>query len=385
MSTIKAINVQHPSASTGLALDANGNANIAGTVVAGSSMGWRNRIINGSAILDQRKAGAIISISSYGYGVDRWGYQCFGGGVWSSQRSTVAPAGSTNSLALTVTSADSSIGSTDAYQLFQKIEGFNIADLGFGTASAQTITLSFWVRSSVTGTYSVGLSNAAFNRGYVGTFAVSAANTWEYKTITVPGDTAGTWVTDNGIGLQLAVDLGSGSASNVTAGLWQAVTTSTLRTSGSVNWVANAGATFYLTNVQLEVGSVATPFERRDYGRETMLAQRYYCTGFKGQTGQCWNSTDAAMTFKFPASMRANPTLSYTGGSVSIEIIGGSQNAQMDTLGVNGSVNQYGARVNSMSGRTTLVIPLDPANSDYARIMALVAAGELTIAPAEPT
>jgi hypothetical protein len=306
-------------------MDTSGNATVAGSLVASSSMGWRNRIINGEMRIDQRNAGASVSISAYGYGIDRWGYQCSGGGVWSSQRTTVVPAGYTNSLGLTVTTADASIGSTDVYQLFQKIEGFNVADLGFGTANAQTITISFWVRSSVTGTYSASLQNNAFNRGYVATFTINAANTWEYKTLTVVGDTSGTWTTDNTIGLQLSIDLGSGSASNITAGSWQAVTTSSLRTSGSVNWIATNGATFYITGVQLEVGTTATPFERRDYGRELVMCQRYcqksYPTGTAPGTtsiggyaanGGLANSTfNCRSSIRFAAEMRVAPTLSY--------------------------------------------------------------------------
>lgn len=276
MSTLAATNLKHASsASNNIVLDSSGNATFAGTAVPASSF-LRNRIINGDMRIDQRNAGAAVTISSYGYGLDRWGYQCSGGGAWSSQRSAVAPAGFPNSLILTVTTADASIGSTDVYQLFQKIEGFNASDFGFGTASAQTITVSFWVRSSVTGTYSASFQNASFNRGYVATFTVNVADTFEYKTITIPGDTSGTWDTTNGIGLQLAIDLGSGSASNITAGSWQSVSTSSLRTSGSVNWIANAGATFFLTGVQLEVGTAATPFERRQYGQELLLCQRYY-------------------------------------------------------------------------------------------------------------
>lgn len=323
MSTIKAINLVHPSGSTGITMDTSGNATVAGSLVASSSMGWRNRIINGEMRIDQRNAGASVSISAYGYGIDRWGYQCSGGGVWSSQRTTVVPAGYTNSLGLTVTTADASIGSTDVYQLFQKIEGFNVADLGFGTANAQTITISFWVRSSVTGTYSASLQNNAFNRGYVATFTINAANTWEYKTLTVVGDTSGTWTTDNTIGLQLSIDLGSGSASNITAGSWQAVTTSSLRTSGSVNWIATNGATFYLTGVQLEPGTAATPFERRDYGRELILCQRYFqksynqtsALGAVSAVGGIGTNPDATVSFKnfgpirFPVTMRATPTI----------------------------------------------------------------------------
>ncbi len=305
-------------------LDASGgsNAQLFGVASPPNSMGFRNRIINGDMRIDQRNAGASATISAYGYALDRWGFQCSGGGVWTAQRSSTVPTGFVNSLALTVTTADASIASTDVYQLFQKIEGFNSSDLGWGTANAQTITVSFQVRSSVTGTYSASVQNNAFNRGYVATFTINSANTWETKTITIPGDTSGTWTTDNSIGIQLAIDLGSGSASNITAGSWQATTTSTLRTSGSVNWIATNGATFYITGVQLEAGSVPTPFERRDYGRELMMCQRYYYRqgglAFLQIGAFLWDgSTNCSFNYQLPVAMRAVPTFSRSGSYAS--------------------------------------------------------------------
>jgi hypothetical protein len=322
MSTLAATNLKHESsASNNIVLDSSGNATFAGTPVPGSSF-LRNRIINGDMRIDQRNAGASVTISAYGYALDRWGFQCSGGGAWTAQRSSTVPTGFVNSLALTVTTADASIASTDVYQLFQKVEGFNVADLGFGTANAQTITIGFWVRSSITGTYSASVQNNAFNRGYVATFTVNAANTWEYKTLTVTGDTSGTWTTDNSIGMQFAIDLGSGSATNITAGSWQTVTTSALRTSGSVNWIATNGATFYITGVQLEVGTAATPFERRQYGQELALCQRYYMLSTNGYGGgyAAGGGNYRATSVSFPVTMRSSPTItlsSITYGSAS--------------------------------------------------------------------
>jgi hypothetical protein len=291
---------------TGAITEANG-----GTGTTTGYYGFKNRIINGAMVIDQRNAGASVSASSYGYVLDRFGFSITGGGVFNVQRSTTAPTGFINSQALTVTTADSSIAASDTYQAFHKIEGFNFADMGFGTANAQTFTLSFWVRSSVTGTYAVGFNNNAFNRSYVATYTINSANTFEYKTITVTGDTSGTWLTDNSIGINISFDLGSGSNFNATAGSWGAGSLS--RTSGSVNWIATNGATFYITGVQLEKGSTATSFDYRPYGQELLLAQRYFEKETCPVTVNARNASsvfqsDGRCPLTFKTSKRANPT-----------------------------------------------------------------------------
>jgi hypothetical protein len=240
-------------------------------VPTNGSLGSRNRIINGDMRIDQR---ATTTTTSAFYTVDRWSQSQSGGGVVSWARSTVAPAGFSNSLGGTVTTADSSIAGGDFYRLLQPIEGFNVADLNSGTASARPITVSFWVRSSVTGTYCVGFGNNNHNRGYAAEYSISAANTWEYKTVSLTLDQSGTWAADNTVGLYVYWDLGSGSNFNTTANTWSA--SQNWKTSSQVSWIANSGATFYITGVQLEPGTVATPFERRSYGQELALCQRYY-------------------------------------------------------------------------------------------------------------
>jgi len=278
---------------------------------------FRNRIINGAMVIDQRNAGAAVTVNTafYTYTVDRWfGYGQASDGVFTGQRSTTAPTGFINSALFTVTTADSSIGASQVYGFGQKIEGFNVADLGWGTASAQTITLSFQVRSSVTGTYSVTFFNSAFNRGYTATFAVNVANTFETKTITILGDTSGTWLTDNSVGLTLWFSLGTGSTYLGTSGVWNAGTT--YGATGQVNLIATNGATFYVTGVQLEAGSTASPFENRSYGVELALCQRYYYRRNYDQS-----TTDIVATFQaystagawgklidLPVEMRATPT-----------------------------------------------------------------------------
>ena len=297
--------------STTLVVNSNNFSNVNGN--------WRNRIINGAMVIDQRNAGAAVTTDG-AFPVDRWKQNMSGGGVISGQRSTVAPAGFVNSLSQTVSTADSSIAAGDYYYLTQNIEGFNVADLGWGTASAQSITVSFQVRSSVTGTYAVAFGNSAFNRLYVATYTINAANTWETKTVTIAGDTSGTWLTDNGIGLRVYFDLGSGSAYNASSsGAWLGAGVG-IRLSSTVNWIATSGATFYITGVQLEAGSVASPFERRDYGRELMMCQRYYVKlGTDGASFASWgngvanasNSVQGCVV-RLPVTMRTQPSVDFS-------------------------------------------------------------------------
>jgi hypothetical protein len=317
MSTLAATNLKHASsASNNIVLDSSGNATFAGTPVPNSSF-LRNRIINGDMRIDQRNAGASISVTATGFPVDRFYINANSTGVISGQRSTVAPAGFTNSLLMTVTTPRGTIAANDVYGVRQTLEGFNTADLMWGSASAQTVTLSFWVRSSITGTYTVSLFNAAFNRSYVATYTVNAANTFEYKTVVVPGDTTGTWATDNTASINVFWDVGSGSDFQATANTW--VAAGDLRTSGSTNWISTNGATFYLTGVQLEVGTAATPFERRQYGQELALCQRYYeqfGPGYRVNltTAANMGTTTSAGPFRWRVQKRTAPTVTVSGG-----------------------------------------------------------------------
>ena len=299
------------------------------SITSGGLYGFKNRIINGAMVIDQRNAGAAVSLNNTsGFSCDRWQARIVGGGVASMQRSTVVPAGFTNSQSLTVTTADASIASTDDYKVGQFIEGFNIADLGWGAAGAQAVTLSFWVRSSITGTYAVALQNSAENRSYPATYTISAANTWEQKTITIAGDTSGTWLTDNGIGIRVNWNLGSGSSFNGTANAWNAADARTV--SGAVSWIGTNGATFYITGVQLEKGSTATSFDYRPYGTELMLCQRYFSMSYPQGTAPGTATTSglvgAAVQFasgiggslasiSYPVQMRSTPTISLWDGA----------------------------------------------------------------------
>ena len=294
-----------------------------GFTLGGSGAAMKNRIINGNMAIDQRNAGASLTITSDGlYTLDRWqAYSDVGTSKYSVQQnagSVTPPTGFTNYLGVT-SLATTSVGSADYYMLSQKIEGFNTADLDFGKATAKTITLSFWVYSSLTGTFGGAIQNGAGNRSYPFTYTISVANTWEYKTITIAGDTSGTWTTTNTAGIILRIGLGVGSTSSGTAGAWSG--SSFYSATGATSVVGTNGATFYITGVQLEVGSTATSFDYRQYGTELALCQRYYWKANNGgdgvKLGSIYNSslTRAFVQYDFHVTMRAQPTVAYTIGA----------------------------------------------------------------------
>ena len=306
-----------------------GNATFNAGLIPSSSF-LRNRIINGDTRIDQRNNGGSVSISSAAntYFVDRWRANANGGGVFSVQRSAVAPAGFTNSILATVTTPDSSVVAGDFYHIRQGIEGFNFSDFGFGTASAATVTISFWVRASVTGTYSLLLRNGPATRGYVTSYTISAANTWEYKTAAIPGDTSGTWPTDNSECAILNFSLGGGNTQ--TANSWQS--TANDNVSGQTQWISTNGATFYVTGVQLEVGSAATPFERRQFGQELALCQRYYEVGsIKIYVA---SASQVAGSGNFKATKRASPTMSFGTAANRSFVPGSTEWAEPESFGV---------------------------------------------------
>ena len=280
--------------------------------------GFKNRIINGAMVIDQRNAGASVTQNtSTQYVTDRFGVY---GSVTSKctvQQSSTAPTGFNNSLIVTSSSAYT-VGAAETFFLTQIIEGFNTADLGFGTANAKTVTLSFWVRSSLTGTFGGSLMNNAYDRSYPFSYTISVANTWEQKSITIAGDTTGTWVgATNGVGLRVHWSLGTGSTLSATAGSW--VGAEEYSATGATSVVGTNGATWFVTGVQLEVGSTATSFDYRPY--ELALCQRYYFRNTASATnrmlsagGQCYATSGIVANIVFPVPMRIAPTaLEQTG------------------------------------------------------------------------
>jgi len=283
---------------------------------------FRNKIINGAMEIDQRNAGSAVTISDQ-YTLDRWSAYENTDGTFTVQRSTDAPTGFVNSLLASITSADSSLSTNQQIiPCRQWLEGTIIRDLAWGTANAKPITVSFWVKSSITGTYGFTISNDAGDRVYGQTYTINAVGTWEYKTATIPGPTGGTWPTTNGRGAIITWSLGAGSGVTIASnGSWitPASASAVYAVVGQTNVVATNGASWYITGVQLETGSVATPFELRPYTMELQLCQRYFHSmggnhpyehfAVVSQTA----STDSRGMIFLPVTMRTVPSIGQSG------------------------------------------------------------------------
>jgi hypothetical protein len=321
------------------------------------NINFRNRIINGDMRIDQRNAGSSFTVTNAGnnYTLDRWAANGESAdGVFTVQQSSTAPTGFVNSALITTTTADASIGAAQFYLLRYFIEGYNVADLNWGTANAKTVTLSFWVRSSLTGTFGGAATNNPIDRSYPFSYSISVADTWEYKTITIAGDTTGTWLKDNGLGLRLAFSLGVGSDRIGTAGSWEGANRASV--TGAVSVIGTLNATWYITGVQLEVGSVATPFERRPYGTELSLCQRYYIkylgTGNNFASGANYGTSDTYPQLFFPVTMRAAPTFSFSGVDAFAVYSAGSSIG--DTIGLGHGPTIFGHTITAVrSGLTS--------------------------------
>jgi hypothetical protein len=318
MSTLKTTNLQNASASSPaivLAADGSATANLS-SVNGGPIAGSRNRIINGDMRIDQRNAGASVSVTDGTYTVDRFKY------VGSSSRITAQR--STSSLpvgfdyALLLTSVGANTPSSEANGIWQVIEANNVSDLAYGTANAKTTTLSFWVRSSAAATYGGAIQNASLNRSYPFSYTINSTNTWEYKTIAITGDTSGTWnTTGTSGGLTVVFSSGASSGFKGTANTWAGA--DYRDATGTSNLQATNAATLSITGVQLEPGTVATPFERRSYGQELALAQRYYqASGFMVN-----NAGSVYTNYFFKQPMRAVPTVTTSSSSPSSTTVDG--------------------------------------------------------------
>ena len=273
--------------------------------------GFKNRIINGAMGIDQRNAGASVTPTNGQYTLDRWAAQLSQASKFTVQQSSTAPVGFINSLKVTSSSAYT-VGSSEVFLINQYIEGLNVTDLAWGTANAKTVTLSFQVYSSLTGTFGGSIADSSQAYSYPFTYSIPTANTWTTISITIAGPTAGTWLTTNGIGIRIWFGLGVGATLSGTAGAWTA--TGYYSATGAVSVVGTSGATFYITGVQLEKGSTATSFDYRPYGTELSLCQRYYYKATASQNftnfaiGRSYSSTEGTACFTLPVPMRGTPT-----------------------------------------------------------------------------
>jgi hypothetical protein len=346
----------------------------------GTFAGNRNRIINGAMLIDQRQSGASVTPVDNQYSLDRWHTQVAQSAKLSIQKmdsanssatgyeSGSAPAGFTNSLKVTSLSSYSVV-TGDYFAVDQPIEAYNLVDLNWGTANAKTVTLSFWVKSSLTGTFGGAIANGAFNRSYPFTYTIVAANTWEQKFITIPGDTSGTYGTTNGRGVYVQFGLGSGSTYSGTPGSWSG--TAYITSTGATSVVGTNAATWYLTGVQFEAGSTATPFENRQFGTELQLCQRYFWRSTTSTynaiaAGVCSSGTDSNIYVQYPTAMRASPTFSYNGtvyigttGARGITSIaanyGGLNSARLDTLVASGLTAGHGCILFTENGASNYI------------------------------
>jgi hypothetical protein len=339
--------------------------------------GFKNRILNGQMVIDQRNAGASVTPANGQYLTDRWNAALSQASKFSAQQnagSVTPPAGFPNYLGITSLSAYS-ITASDVFNIIQPLEGFTTADLAWGTASAQTVTLSFWVRSSLTGTFGGSLANYALTRSYPFTFTISSANTWEQKSITIAGDTSGTWVGATNAGsMYVRFNLGTGSTYSGTAGAWASADYRSA--TGATSVVGTNGATFYITGIQLEKGSTATSFDYRPYGTELQLCQRYYQiirsnAPYQFYTLVTYESASTAWgPIPLKVSMRSQPTTLVSG---SFTVSYGVQGTYIN------DTNQTGAEVamigwgSSGSGGTVGYAPYIRSNNSTTSYMSFSA------------
>ena len=363
-------------------------AKIAGTTVSGvtgtgnvvfssaiAPFTGMSKIINGGMVLDQRNAGATSVPTASAYVIDRWVL-----GLTQSSKITIGqdyggvspPVGFAHYLGAKVTTTYA-IGAGDAFDVTQRIEGLNCTDLNWGTANAKSITISFWFYSDQTSTtWGGAIQNSAVNRSYPFTFSANVASTWTYVTVTIPGDTSGTWLTTNGVGLIVILGMGVGSTLSGTAGAWAGA--AYYSATGAKNIMATSNALFYITGVKLETGSVATPYVEDNYGVLLSKCQRYFeksndirvlpganasgiittgCSSGGTTTAYCFGS------LQYKVSKRVAPTLTFydsagTPGKVTRTNPGvanyDGNNAETNSPGENGIGSVYSDSGSSASG-----------------------------------
>ena len=305
-------------------------AELAALIGSQSALSNRNLIINGAMQVSQRGTSFTGFGAAVNYGIDRFAnFHSSDGAFTISQETSVVPTDFTHALKIQTTTADASIAAGQRLILFTRCEGNAVSQLNFGTSNAKTVTLSFYVRSSITGTHGGAFGNGSDNRNYPFTYTISSADTWEQKTITIPGDQTGTWATGTGRSLQVVWGLGVGSTYSGSAGAWAAGDKNSA-TGATTGVLGTLNATWFITGVQLEVGEQATPFEHRSFGDELRRCQRYAYKigGSRNDTyGPGMGLYQDGNEFNFgpvfpPATFRANPALTVYGTAPAIKING---------------------------------------------------------------
>ena len=341
---------------TAMSIDASQSVDFTNNIDAPNTFGFKNRIINGQMQVAQYGTSTSVSANASGYSCDR--FRCdapVGQGITSAQV-TASLSGFQN--ALQYTAGTASTNAVDNSEIIQFIEGYNVSDLQFGTANAQTITLSFWAKSSLTGTFGFILENGASNRQYVTTYSLPTANTWTYITKTIVGDTSGTWLYTNGRGIGIRWDMGVGTTNSTAAtNAWGA--SSAVGVTSTTKLTQTTGATFTITGVQLEKGTQATSFDFRDYGRELYLCQRYYFQStFDNNnapisTSAYWTtSTSIELIVIFPQEMRSAPSISVptVGSLYALQILTAWR--QLSSISSN-EVSNYGTKMSGNAATNT--------------------------------
>lgn len=335
-----------------------------GSLSASNTFGFKNRLINGAMTIDQRNGGVSVTPTTDSqYTLDRWAAMLSAASKYSVQQGAASnPSGYPSALLVTSLAA-TTITTTSYYCMNQRIEGFNVADLGWGAAGASPVTLSFWVRSSKTGTFGGSIRNAGVNRSYPFTYSISAANTWEQKAVVIPGDTTGTWATGNTIGMYVMFGLGVGSTYSGTAGAWAAA--NYLSATGATSIVNTSGATWYITGVQLEKGTAATSFDFRPYTTELLLCQRYYYEKELTSAGQpTWitftANGDTRGCVWHPTKMRTTPSVGFSSSTwvcIAFGDLGSNANLNADNVTpANLTDESWGINVTGNSGALVTTI-----------------------------
>jgi len=334
------------------------------TSAAASSYVLKNRIINGACVIAQYGTTSLtVDNTAVKYGVDRMAaYGNIAASKFTVQQnagSVTPPVGYTKYLGATSSSAYA-VAATDVFYIYQRIEGFNIADLAWGTANAKTVTLSFQVYSSLTGTFGGSIANGGETRSYAFSYSIPTANTWTTISVTIPGDTSGTWTSDNTAGMEVNFSLGAGTSRSGTANTWTA--SMLYQPTGATSVVGTSSATWYVTGVQLEIGSTATTFERRLYNQELANCQRYYYRITPGANqiefgcGMAQNTAVADGNIPFLVSMRTAPTALEQDGTAAdygMQVGGGARTNCSAVPGFNNATTvQSNVRFTRASGLT---------------------------------